>query len=322
MTIQYLLHQQIDKTKWDKTIASAPNGRPYAYSWYLEVSCGGQWDALILGDYEAVMPMPWNRKLLGIRQIYQPLVSQQLGIFGKNITIEILKFFLKNIPKNFRLVHFKMNEANGDLEELKLGDNFLPPNYVFKKRTNLILSLQPSYEMLWKNYSKSLRKRLRKAKPLLRIEEIDDVAQLVNYYAENLENKVQIGEKAYIKIKAILNEIIKRNKGKIFAVYPPNEQIACTIGFFVFSHQRIINIFGASNPKGKEWYAMHFLLDYLIEKNAGKNWIFDFEGSDIEGIAAFFRSFGSLERPYYEVLRDNLPGWIKWVRKQRLAVRP
>ena len=50
--IQYLLNHQIDKTKWDATIAEC--GNIYAFSWYLDI-VHPQWEALVEDDYQSVM---------------------------------------------------------------------------------------------------------------------------------------------------------------------------------------------------------------------------------------------------------------------------
>ena len=81
--IRYVKYADIDKSLWDKAIEKASNGLPYAYSWYLDVMAG-RWDALIAGDYLYIMPLPYNKKLLGVRQVYQPHFTQQLGVFGAN----------------------------------------------------------------------------------------------------------------------------------------------------------------------------------------------------------------------------------------------
>jgi len=59
--IQYLTNHEIDKVKWDECINSASNGLIYAYSFYLD-HMSKHWDALVLGDYNAVMPLTWNKK--------------------------------------------------------------------------------------------------------------------------------------------------------------------------------------------------------------------------------------------------------------------
>ena len=105
--IHYLTYRQIDKTKWDACIDNAPNGLVYAYSYYLD-SMAKNWDALVLSagpdtstEYEAVMPLTWNKKY-GIHYLYQPAFTACLGVFGKNITVDMLNRFLLAIPPRFK----------------------------------------------------------------------------------------------------------------------------------------------------------------------------------------------------------------------------
>src|SRR5678809_1754095 len=98
--IEYLTHQQIDKAKWDICIDSADNGLIYAYSFYLH-HMAKHWDALVLNDYEAVMPLTWNKKY-GFYYLYQPAFTASLGVFGKNLTKEIIDDFISMLPSKFK----------------------------------------------------------------------------------------------------------------------------------------------------------------------------------------------------------------------------
>jgi len=68
--LSYLPYKQIDKVKWDACIRHSMNRLIYAESVYLD-HMAVNWDAIVLNDYEAVMPLPWKKKL-GIRYLYQP----------------------------------------------------------------------------------------------------------------------------------------------------------------------------------------------------------------------------------------------------------
>jgi hypothetical protein len=48
---------------------------------------------------------------------------------------------------------------------------------------------------------------------------------------------------------------------------------------------------------------MFLLIDELIRQNAEKKIILDFEGSQIEGIARFYKGFGAENQPYFMVKR-------------------
>ena len=61
-SIRYVKHDDIDPDKWDECVRNAKNGLIYGYSFYLD-HMAKNWDGLILGDYEVVMPLPWNKKI-------------------------------------------------------------------------------------------------------------------------------------------------------------------------------------------------------------------------------------------------------------------
>src|ERR1043165_3544665 len=110
MEIKYLKNNEIDKAKWDKCIDEASNGLIYAYSFYLD-HMSKHWDALVINDYEAVMPLTWNKKY-GISYLYQPAFTAQLGVFGENLNEWLIDDLLKAIIKKYKLIEISLNSEN------------------------------------------------------------------------------------------------------------------------------------------------------------------------------------------------------------------
>lgn len=297
MEIRYLQHHQIDADRWDKAIDTAENGLIYAYSWYLDVVTDKNWDALVLEDYSLIMPLPHNRKLFRLFQVYQPILSQQLGVFGNNISEATYFAFLEHIPSKFRLINMQVSHLLS----------------AHKSRTNLTLPLSKPYDELMKNFSSSLRKNLRKCKEY-RFSETDDVSQLIQFYAEQLEAKVHFGAQNYLKAKCLFEQVLEKNKGHIYEVKLGTALVAC--GMFLHSNQRIINVFGASSSKPDHRNGMAFMMAEVMHLHAGSNVVFDFEGSDIPGVKKFFESFGAKNQPYSSYSRNTLPWWIKLLLKR------
>ncbi len=78
--IHYLKNSEIDFEKWDACVAQATNSLIYGYAFYLN-AMSENWDALVFGNYEAVMPLVWRKKK-GIKYLYQQAFTQQLCIFS------------------------------------------------------------------------------------------------------------------------------------------------------------------------------------------------------------------------------------------------
>lgn len=70
MKLIKLSHKEIDFEKWDKTILSSDLPLVFAQSFYLTATCPN-WEALIMGDYESVFPLPVKSKF-GFRYLPQP----------------------------------------------------------------------------------------------------------------------------------------------------------------------------------------------------------------------------------------------------------
>ncbi len=107
--IHYISHKDINKGKWDECIAHSENSLVYAMSWFLDV-VSPKWDALIYGDYEAVMPLPVVKR--GIKYISQPVFTQQLGVFAPKLGGVDIDKFMKAIPRKFLFVRMNINEKN------------------------------------------------------------------------------------------------------------------------------------------------------------------------------------------------------------------
>lgn len=70
---------------------------------------------------------------------------------------------------------------------------------------------------------------------------------------------------------------------------------------FLFFQSKIIYLFGASSDAGKNTGAMALLFDLFIQEKSGQNLVLDFEGSNIESLARFYKGFGGKEAYYYHL---------------------
>lgn len=291
MSIRYLRKEEIDAARWDDCIRKSIIPLPYALFGYLEQSSNGLFGGLIADDYEAVMPVPWKGS-----SIVQPFISQQLGVFAKG-RIEPMPFYQKLMELS-RHIELKIHDAPGIQ---------LPEDLKQRSRTNFILALNRDYESIFKNYSKTLRKRLRKQKDQVRLTEDIPLADVIDNYKLNLENKVSIGPGRYEHAERIFNYCLREGLARTYAVNDIEGQCLAN-GIFLIFEGRIINVFASSTAEGMTRNGMALLLDALFEKHAGAARLFDFEGSDIPGVKAFFQSFGPQLQTYLSIAYDRRSG--------------
>ncbi|MFI5220919.1 MAG: hypothetical protein ACHQK8_01240 [Bacteroidia bacterium] len=304
--ITYLPHKKIDKIKWDECISHSLNSLIYAYSWYLDEAAPG-WDALVIDDYEAVFPLTHRRKFF-IRYLYQPHFTQQLGLFYKtNLGAEQLAEVIRAIPKKFRFTEINLNESN------RVEDKNLL-KHVTEKR-NYILELNRPYLKLFKNFSDQHQRNIKRAgKSGLKAESVDLNEVIKLYIKIKGRETLHVGKKDYQRLSNIA-KAFHRNQLLISTGIRNTKNQLIAGGLFSVSNNRIVYHLGTSNEEGREKRAMHFLFSDLIEKYAGQNFLFDFEGSEIPGIAHFFKGFGARKQVYFKLHINKLPWFMKLFKK-------
>lgn len=307
--IRYLTNNQIDKDKWDKCIDTASNGLVYGYSFYLD-AMSQHWDALVLtnglqseNEYEAVMPLTWNKKF-GFNYLYQPFLTAQLGIFGKSLSPELIKQFIQQIPASFRLVEISLNSNN--LEGV-------PADAIV--RSNYILDLQNPYNTLCSNYRENIQRNIKKSIQLGCIVQKDFDAELVIKLAvEQMKTQGNDGGENVDRFRKLYQLLKQKQMATTYGIFSPQNELLASCVFF-FSHNRAYYILVGNHPDGKNTGASHALIDAFIKNNAGKNMLLDFEGSDIPGLANFYSSFGAIKEMYPALKINRLPFYLKWLKK-------
>jgi hypothetical protein len=310
--IQYIENKNINKTKWDQCISNSVNGIIYAYSWYLDIACENQWDAIIENDYERVFPLPYRKKM-GIYYLYPPFFIQQLGVFSKIIlTDAITQNLLNEIPVKFKFAEINLNTLN----KVSTSQFQIFPNL------NHELDLINSYESLFSNYSENAKRNLKKAsKANLTIKNNVDSETIINLFRLNRGQFIKnLNDNEYEILRKITQICLHKNMATTKGVYCDNGEIAAG-AIFIQSNGKVIFLFSATNAEGKINNAMTFLIDDFIKENAQRNLILDFEGSNDENLARFYKSFGSKECVYLQIKKNKLNWFYKTALKVRKLVK-
>lgn len=303
MAVEYILHKQIDKQKWDACIQASGNRLIYAFSFYLD-AMAKQWDALVLGDYEYVMPLTWNKKYT-VYYLYQPPFTASLGVFGKKPTAEIVNSFLQSIPSKFKYADIYLNHAN--LFALKGFDLY--------KRVNYVLLLNDTYENLYKNYRDNIKRNIKKSVQLnCVIKKNFAVDAVITITKDQFKNIDSLDDNDYSNFKKLYFLLHKQNKAITYGVASAAGELLASCIFFI-DDNRAYYILVGNHPNGKTIGASHALIDAFIKDYAGKNILLDFEGSDIRNLAFFYSSFGATEEIYPGLKMNNLPAVLKMLKK-------
>ncbi len=301
-SFQYIKHPNIDSEKWNRCVDMAPNSRIYANDWHLNRTAQ-TWDALVWGDYEYVMPLPYRKKL-GIKYLYQPLYSQQLGIFPTPPK-SVAEAFYDFLVSQFRFSDVHLNAENFPVK----NDNKLD----FLPRHNYLLPLNHDYTTISQAFSKNTKRNIAKANKhhlsLIKGISLEEYLRLKEKYLP-----ASMGEKELAELKNLIAYGLYKGVGKIYGVYSTHNEL-CAAVYFCRWKERVIYFNAASSEEGKETRSMFFLIQKFIEENAGKNLILDFEGSMIPGVARFYDGFGASPETYFQLKFNRLPLPLRWFKR-------
>ena len=299
--LQYLRRNQVDTGKWDQCIDKCPNGLIYAYSFYLD-HLAPDWSALVLGDYEAVMPLPLRTKW-GVQYIYKPALVASLGVFGQSLTRELVQQFIQAIPPAIKLIDTCLN----------VGNIFLNPPEFHKLHSNFILPLQLPYEQLYSGYRENIKRNIKRAQKLnnsysteIGVEEVLRLARM------QPDRSSHVTETDYANFTRLYHFLHQQKKAVACGVYTPANELVASCVYF-FSHNRAYYILVGNHPNGRTQGASHFLIDRFIHDNAGTGLLLDFEGGDFRNLAFFYSSFGAQLEIYPALYVNRLPWWMKLV---------
>ena len=303
--INFVENSRIDKFKWDACIFQSCNKNLYANSWYLDV-VKPDWNALVDGDYEAIMPLTWKRKY-GVSYLYQPYFTQQLGIFSRDkLSSEKINQFMDAIPSLYKFIEINLNIQN-KIDNDDFEKKLLPTH---------LLNLNQKYDSLALNYSENLRRNIAKAKKNnLHLNHDVEIEDIIDLFRENRGKEVSnFKNKDYQTLKKL--SVVIDEKATLNSLGVVNEKGALLAGaIFPEYNGQAVFLFSGLSEEGKEKGAMAYLIDSFIRAKADQELILDFEGSANPNLARFYKSFGSEVREYCQIKRNLLPKPIRWLKK-------
>jgi hypothetical protein len=294
--IRHYQHHQIDKSKWDECVNHSVNTMIYAYSWYLDIVCKN-WEALIEDDYKSIFPLTCRRKS-GINYLFQPAFTQQLGIFSlTNISEQKVSDYIEAIPKKYKIIEVNLNTEN----------SFSSKNFSIKKNLTHELSLNTNYDELSGNFSSNTKRNIKKALASnILINDNADLNEIINIFRKNRGRDIRTLKNKEYKILLQLTEECKKREGaEVLGAYTSDNKF-CAGAVFIKTNKRTIFLFSSTNEQAKKTSAMSFLIDHYINSHSSKEMVLDFEGSNDPDLARFYKSFGSKEKYYLQIISHRL----------------
>ncbi|MCB0641304.1 MAG: hypothetical protein KDC44_06675 [Phaeodactylibacter sp.] len=295
MDIQYLNSEAIDKVKWNSCIHYANNGNVFGYKWYLDF-VAKDWDALVEGDYESVFPLVWRDGRRGSKMLVQPQWMRELGIYSIHVLSPArTRNFIEAIPDSFKQVDIVLNEQNNPPADL---------DFEVIQELNYQLFLGSDYETLRNAYAPGL---------VATLEQLPDTGlvpsgslkpeQLTDLYIQVNGSKTADSTHALLRI---MYNALHRGWGFLSGIRNKNGDLTAA-AFFINSHGKLLSLVQVETAEGQEKGALAYLMDALLQTNAGRPILLDLNTSD-DPLAA---ALGASSNNYYRIRRDGRR--FKWL---------
>lgn len=270
---------------------------------WLDITCKpGRWDIVFAKKgKEIIGVMPFYKKRKGF--IGMPPLTPYMGPFidfpndmkythrlSKEHTI--LKEIIDQLP-NFKYFNQRFHPG---------FTNWLPFYWNEYQQTTRYTYLLPDINDLsnvYGNFKNNVKRNIKKAEKSFHVRELkeDEIEKFYRIIKKNRKPNFN-----FDVLQNLVKACEKRNCGKTIAAFDDNNVLYASI-FLVWDTKKAYYILGARNPELNTNQAMSLILWSGIQIVSQKVKAFDFEGSMIEPIERYFRTYGAMQKRYMQVYK-------------------
>lgn len=279
------------------------------YDWMTCVAKEQQWDVALVGsknDVQAFMPYFKKRKLK-FEIITVPPLTPYMGPWihypegqkeATRLSYEkkLMEELIDQLPKTDKFIQYFHPAVT----------NWLPfywQDFQQSTRYTYVIDDLTDSKLLYQNLQGNIRREISKAEKSLSISESDTVSVLhelkeMDYQAKGQE--INYSSAYFNRVYAKLKE---KEACKAWIASENGKPVASLL--LAWDADSAYYLAGAVDPKNKNTGAMSLLMWTAIQFSSGVTNQFNFEGSMVEPIERFFRSFGAKQTPYFEIRKTN-----------------
>ena len=304
MSIRLIPKEELERDRWNGCVHYAINSNIFGYKWYLD-TIAKDWDALVEGNYESIMPLIYQEKK-GKKRMHRPALIREAGIYSVHVLSPLrIKNFLAAIPVAYESIDIHFNS----------GTSVISPETLNRRELiNFQLPLSEPYEQIAGNYSSSILRKLDMAQQA-QLRPISLKPERIAAFYRTHQPHTAETEKSFHGLQRIMYNALHRGWGFGTGIANVKGEVL-SADFFLYSHGRVMSLAAASSEEGIAKGAHELLLDMHIRNHAGKPIIFDLNSTYqtkhyqnlVEGFGAQKTSFFALEKK----LKQERAWWQFW----------
>jgi hypothetical protein len=286
--INIIPSNEIDAVKWDECVAANDAGLIYTQFNYLNTICTN-WSAIIIGNYQAIMPIPWRKKM-GIKYFYAPAFIQQLGFIGNAEGISSKDLFksIQSIAKFGDLIFNYKNE-------------WIISKHQYIPKINYTIQLLQGYESISSKYSKDLIQNLQKAAKFnYQYLQDTDISNAITLFQLEYGNRFKhITPIDFNNIEKLCLQLQQNKQCIVRTIKEPITQKVLATALLLKDNRRLYLLMNTTTNDGRKLSTNHLLIDRILHEFSGQNLLFDFEGSNLDGVKNFYENYHPENQPYF-----------------------
>lgn len=282
----------------------------FSKDWWLDSVCGTNgWDVVLVEkDVQIVGSLPYMKiKRAIFNVITMPQLTQTMGTYIKYPKGQ--KYYKrlsweKDMMSNLidRLPSFDSFTQNFD----KSITNWLPFYWAgFEQTVRYTYVIENiKLEDLEKNFETDIRRRRRKAYEAgVEVIESDDIEKFYELNLMTFKRQDREVPYSFEMVKKLYVSCKENDAVKMYFAQINGDVIAAN--FLVYDDNTVYYLMGGIDPNKKDLGGMDVVQFESIKFALESGRAFDFEGSMIESIEKYFRSFGAIQKPYFMITKTN-----------------
>jgi lipid II:glycine glycyltransferase (peptidoglycan interpeptide bridge formation enzyme) len=297
----------MDKKKYIKFCDTEVDLPLFHQYYWLDLFAGvNKWDVVYIEkDNKIVASLPY---VIKNKRISQPIFTQFLGpyiVYPMNQKYEKKLSYEKDIMNKLIELLPSFDKFNQNFStKVTNWFPFYLKNFQQTTRYTYRINDLSSIDNIWYNLNNKTRTDIRKAQKKVKC--VDNLT-IEDFYKINImkfdrQNRRQTFTLDFLKKVDV--ELSKRKRRKIFFAIDEKNNIHAVL-YLVWDNNIAYYIWGDGDPQYRNSGAASLLMWEAIQFASTVTKSFDFEGSMIESIEKFFRNFGGVQTPYFQISKTN-----------------
>lgn len=288
--MRFIHQSELDKQQWD-ALVTFHQSAIFSMSWFLD-ACAEDWYVLVDEAFQNGIALPFNKKL-GVETLSPPIFVRNLDFIGDDP--DFGKKALPEIQKKF---------VAGHLQTVQSVNNFVSYERIHQ-------TIAAKMEL----HTQAKRMLQKSAKSGMSIAKTADWKSVYSIICSELSEKIsEFTPQNLERLERLIINLEKVEKMHCLGIYMHGKLEGGMI--FMRSGSGYIYLKGAANPEAKKLGGMYLCMHDFINQMLEAGEIFDFGGSEVEGVRRFNQNLGGKDQTYYVYKWDRTPFWykgIKWL---------